>query len=199
MDIERLKTAWQKHSAATADWLSGSNLAATLDRRVRRLERQVFWRDIRETLAAMIGVIIFGLLAWYTASPVARTGAALTVVAAIFIVAHLHRTRARVSAPDPSLPLMAYCRRALDRVDGQIALLRSVLWWYILPLLIGCNLVFAGQAGLGVISLVYAALSLSFGVFVYRLNQRAVNKTLLPLREELEVCLRSVEANGETR
>jgi hypothetical protein len=58
---------------------------------------------------------------------------------------------------------------------------------------------FAGQTGLGVVSLVYAALSLSFGVFVYRLNQRAVNKTLLPLREELEDCLRSVEANGESR
>jgi hypothetical protein len=59
--------------------------------------------------------------------------------------------------------------------------------------------VFAGQAGLGVISLVYAALTLAFGVFVHRLNQRAVNKTLLPLREELELCLRSVEANGESR
>jgi hypothetical protein len=199
MDIERLKTAWQKRSAAPAHRVSGGNLAATLDRRVRRLERQVFWRDIRETVAAIIGVIIFGLFAWYTASPVARAGAALTVVAAIFIVAHLHRTRARVSAADPSLPVIAYCRGALDRVDAQIALLRSVLWWYILPILIGCNLVFAGQAGLGVISLVYAAVTLAFGVFVYRLNQRAVNKTLLPLREELALCLRSLEANGESR
>ena len=58
---------------------------------------------------------------------------------------------------------------------------------------------FAGQAGLAVISLVYAAATLAFDVFVYRLNQRAVNKTLLPLREELEVCLRSVEANGDGR
>jgi hypothetical protein len=169
--------------------VSGGNLAATLKRRVRRLERQVFWRDIRETVAAIIGVIIFGMFAWYTASP----------VAAIFIVAHLHRTRARVSAADPSLPLIAYCRSALDRVDAQIALLQSVLWWYILPILVGYNLVFAGQAGLAVISLVYAAATLAFGVFIYRLNQRAVNKTLLPLREQLEVSLRSVEANGESR
>jgi hypothetical protein len=67
-----------------------------------------------------------------------------------------------------------------------------------LPILIGYK-VFAGQAGLAVISLVYAAATLAFGVFIYRLNQRAVNKTLLPLREQLEVCLRSVEANGESR
>lgn len=199
MDIERLKTAWQKRSAAPGDLVSGGNLAATLEQRVRRLERQVFGRDIVETVAAMIVIIIFGRFAWYMASPVARAGATLTILWGIFVVVHLHRTRGRIRPPDPSLPMIAYCRRALDRVDAQIALLRSVLWWYILPPLISCNLGFAGLAGLGVRSLVYAASSVALGVFVYWLNQRAVKKTLLPLREELELCLRSVEANGESR
>ena len=55
-----------------------------------------------------------------------------------------------------------FCRIELDRLDRQIQLLRSVLWWYIAPCILGVNIMFVGMAGLGIDSLVYFIVTLLF-------------------------------------
>ena len=57
----------------------------------------------------------------------------------LFIIWKLHRTR-MIQRPAPlDAPVQEFCRIELDRLDRQIQLLRSVLWWYIAPLHGGCQ------------------------------------------------------------
>jgi hypothetical protein len=73
----------------------------------------------------------------------------------------------------------------LGRLDRQIQLLRSVLWWYIAPGIIGVNTMFIGLAGFGIGSLAYCVLTLLLAWGIYELNMRAVAKQLVPPRNEL--------------
>jgi CubicO group peptidase (beta-lactamase class C family) len=71
----------------------------------------------------------------------------------------------------------------------QIRLLHSVWWWYLLPLLAGVNLVFAGCNSSVAANLGYAFAVLLLYIFLYWLNQRAVKRKLLPMKAELEALI----------
>jgi hypothetical protein len=116
---------------------------------------------------------------------VSKLGAALLVCWAGFIIYKLHWTRTIQQPASLDAPVREFCRIELDRLDRQIRLLRSVLWWYIAPCMIGVNIFFVGLAGLGMASLVYAIVTLLLGWGIYALNMRAVAKELAPRRNEL--------------
>ncbi|MPY90483.1 MAG: hypothetical protein GEU99_21490 [Luteitalea sp.] len=194
MTVERCKDAWQ-HRPLDTESERREDATTAIEHRVRKLDRHVFRRDFIETIAAVGVIAFFSVVAWRPASSLTRAGAIFTGVAAVFIVLHFHRTRRETRPPGPDLPLNEFCRRARDRVDAQIRLLRSVLWWYILPLLIGVNLVVAGAAS-PTFAAVYAATTIAFGALLYWLNQRAA-ATLAGLRRELNGSVQSFERNGE--
>ena len=128
----------------------------------------------------------------------ARLGA-LIVVAGIAFVAYRLFTARRLTTDrtiDPALPVATALRTELAEVDAQIALLESVAWWYVAPLLGGSVLLAAGSRGLAGWSYtlgytVFAAL-LGWGIIV--LNHRAVRRTLQPKRREIMALLAQIES-----
>ena len=171
-----------------------------------RFDRAIWWRDWRETAAAVIVAAAFGRM-WPYSPPAARVGIVLAVLGAVFVIGWLWRAQRLRPRPAPDLPPADALRAALARVDIQIGLLRSVAWWYLLPLAVGpLVLVYAGYAEMlqdmpvldtalkvgFMVFLWIAPLLLLGGVFgfVYWLNQRAVRKDLLPLRDRLLHLLR---------
>jgi CubicO group peptidase (beta-lactamase class C family) len=85
-------------------------------------------------------------------------------------------------------------RCELRKVQVQIDLLRSILWWYLLPLGVGVVVYNRGIAGSLWAWISYVAFVIALFVFIYWLNQRAVRKTLLPLKSEIEALLHSAES-----
>ncbi|TVR61019.1 MAG: hypothetical protein EA422_13030 [Gemmatimonadales bacterium] len=79
---------------------------------------------------------------------------------------------------------------------GQIRLLQSVLWWYVLPLLMGVILVFGGAMGPGLATALYSVGLAVFGAGVYWLNQQAVRLELLPRYRELDTLVRQFAEEG---
>ena len=85
-----------------------------------------------------------------------------------------------------------FCKTEIERLDRQIQLLRSVLWWYISPIMVGVNLVYFGINGVGAGSLAYCIFTLFLGWWIYSVNQKAVAKSLVPVREELSDLFREL-------
>lgn len=138
-----------------------------------------------ETLACVVGIVLFGGAFFDLDHPVAKTGAGIILVSLVYIIYKLHRTRTADEHSPWSDSLRDFCGKEIVRIDRQIQLVRSVLWWYIAPILVGCNLVFFGANGLSAFAVGYCLFTLVFAWGIYALNQRAVVRHLMPVRNEL--------------
>ena len=94
---------------------------------------------------------------------------------------------------EPNAPIFDAVRVELRKVENQIRLLKSVAWWYLLPLFIGVILHNLGGEGGFLSKLLYFAFVLALYGFIYWLNQRAVKTNLLPLKRGLQALLHSAE------
>jgi len=197
MNLDDLREPWQRRNREFTG-ATLKELAKAVATRAATFERDIRRRDWIETAAAVFVIGVFGSCVFQSTFPlIARLGMALIILGTLEIVIVLHWTRRRGGPPGADLPLADYFSGQLVRVERQIWLLRYVNWWYSSPPLIGACIFFFG--GLFAEPLpwqisvpVFAALCglvLLFGWKVYRINQRAVDKELLPLQRELaELC-----------
>lgn len=186
MTFDDLPSAWQQgpqdRPMAAED---REAVVASVCRRVERLSGELDRRDLLETAAAVVVILFFGGFLLSSQNLVAKSGAAVIVIWAIFIIVKLYRTRSVQKHSPVDAPVREFCRTEVERLDRQIQLVRSVLWWYIAPCIVAVNLFFVGVAGLGIASVLYCAATLLFAAGIYVLNQRAARKSLVPVRDEL--------------
>jgi hypothetical protein len=148
-------------------------------RGARAFERTIRRRNLREYVAAALVTIFFGWQAAAAAEPATRIGAILTVAGTAFIVFRLRR-HGSAAAPAADLglrPCLDFHRAELER---QRDLLRSVWYWYLLPLVPGLLVMLAGRLlaqpqsiwRVGPYALVCAAIFFA----IARLNSRAARE-----------------------
>jgi hypothetical protein len=149
-----------------------------LVRDVQQFERRIRERNRREVLAGLFVVVGYGAFLWRGPELLSRIGCGLAITGALFIIYRI-RTRG-VAHPVPTdgalSAAMAVYRRELER---QRDLLRTVTWWYLLPLLPSMVVLTLGQAimrsqpapALRVFGFV-----LLIGALIRQLNQRAARK-----------------------
>ncbi|MCA9030935.1 MAG: hypothetical protein KDA66_09015 [Planctomycetaceae bacterium] len=195
MTFDDLPQEWQnrKESDVPSDFTSREDTISQICRKVERLNGVLDRRDLLEIGAAVFVIIAFSGMTLTMKEIVSRIGAGLVVISAIYIIFTLLRARAVAPRAAVDAPLIDFCRREVDRIQQQIALLKSVLWWYIGPIILGANLVFTGATGVGWFSAVYLLITILFGAWVYWLNERAVVKSLVPPRDELLGLLTELE------
>jgi len=90
----------------------------------------------------------------------------------------------------------------LNAVRAQSRLLGSVLWWYLLPLFVGVTVATWGLRIDPFTKILCTVFFVAVNAFIYRLNQRARAKQLLPLEAQLESLIHSAETGeppDETR
>ena len=185
MNLDELGQEWRATNEHAATKEQRDQLIAATCRRVERFWGRIFRRDMIETVAAVFVIIFFGRFMTRSDHVIASIGAGILVFWGPFIIWKLHRAR-MIQQPAPlDAPVREFCRIELDRLDRQISLLRSVLWWYIAPCIVGVNTFFIGLAGFGIASLVYCIVTLLLAWGIYALNMRAVAKQLLTARDEL--------------
>jgi uncharacterized membrane protein YbaN (DUF454 family) len=114
-------------------------------RDVRKFERRIRQRNRREVVAGLFVVVGFGVSLWRGPELVSRIGCGLAMAGALFIIYRI-RTRG-VAHPVPTdvalSAAMAVYRRELERLRE---LLRTMTWWYLLPLLPAMVVLMLGQA-----------------------------------------------------
>ncbi len=195
MTNDELKDIWTRQSGATA--IVTPEKVWRLAKASERFEHTIFWRNAREWIAT---VVLEGLLLWSILSrptvPWLLVGAAVLVCWPMTYATLLRRKR-----PDPDLSrrVSEHLRDSIASVQQQIALLRSVLWWYLTPCVLAILLIFVDlrQWERGFIHNVVA---FGVGIFLYvgiwLLNQRAVRKDLEPRLRRLQEALAELEGGA---
>jgi hypothetical protein len=193
MELDDLKGAW-----ANAGQTAGGASLDELIPRLRRLRRGLFWRDVREIVAAAVLFPLFAWLGWIgqlRGEPLApRIGIALLLAGLLVAVAVLLWAR-RPRASSGS-PVGEHLRSELAHIDRQIFILRHIAWWYVAPIFVGINLFIAGVRGAtSMFSITYATVTLAFSVFIVWLNRQGARK-LGGLRDSLR---RGLDALNESQ
>ena len=185
MTFDDLRSPWKDSNGETMPPEKREELVARVCRRVERLGATILHRDVIETVAAAVVVFVFSSMCLTLDKLLAKVGSAIVVISACYIIYRLHRTRMDRERSSLDASIRDFCNTEIERLDRQIQLLRSVLGWYISPILVGVNLVFIGITGGGVVSIAYCIFTLLLGWWIHSQNQKAVAKSLLPVREEL--------------
>jgi len=197
MNDDELKKLWQQQPLRDPA-ISPAQVMSAMQSKTTQLRRTLLVRDVRELVACVIVGVVFGIYYFIFRAPIMRLGALITVAGSIFIAWKILHARRTTPPAKPDATLVESLRAELHSVRTQSKLLRSVLWWYLLPLAVGAivfvwgslsnNFVFAL-----VFSVAFTLFTLALDVFIYRLNQRAVSQQLLPLEAQLESLLHSAE------
>jgi hypothetical protein len=119
---------WQGRMACVED---PDRVARTIMAQVWRFDQTLFWRNAREYAAGLVLLIVFlGQLVIGDD----RVGALVGIGCVGFVLGYLWWKHRGLHPLDPALDAMAYKAALLARVDDQIRLLRSLTYWYLLPL-----------------------------------------------------------------
>jgi hypothetical protein len=189
MTDPELKQLWQHQKLSAPPPVPGPDLVREMERRMRKFDRTIFWRDARELGACGVLMLWFGLALFRQTTALTRAGNGIIVASCVVIATGiLSARRAQRSFLNPR-PVRDFLRGERAKVSRQIRLLRTVLWWYILPLFCGAALSVLGEpVGAWGKALAVAAL-VPVGWFVHWLNQQAVRRSLMPLQSELDSTL----------
>jgi hypothetical protein len=120
---------WQESVIDTPD---AQRLARSMGRMaLAQFDRAILHHDLRE-----YGAFVFLLLFFIGQAGVGgdRVQAAVGITGGLVVVSYLWWQHRRSSPLDPSADGRAYQAALLDRLDGQIRLLKSIRYWYLLPL-----------------------------------------------------------------
>jgi len=152
--------------------------AELIRKRANKLEHRVWWRNAREYVGSLIGVVLFASFIPKTHDPLFRIAYGLFIAGMVWIVIQLRRKASARSIPfeaDTSTRLRLY-RAELER---QRDVVKNVWPWYLAPLVPGFvvyTIAYAiafprplSWAGLALLDATIAALF--YGV--WRMNMRA--------------------------
>jgi hypothetical protein len=194
MSLEDIKREWRKEMDRS---ISSSELQELLDvvqRRCAGSERTIHGRDVREVLAAVFVVGTFAAM-WplYRSSGVAILGVALVCLGAALIIYVLMSAR----QPEPlsfHASVLDFSKNRLAWLDGQIRLLRTVAWWYVAPICVGCLLLAWGiTSGAWLAFGLQAILTLAVAAGIVVLNQWTVRHSVQPVRDDLAQLIEALE------
>lgn len=189
MTFDDLREQWQESNAQATNQQLREEALVRVCRGAERIKAKVLSRDIIETVAAIGAFLFFGIAIFNMPSLMARIGTAIILVWCVQVVWRLHHTRLKGRMTKIDLTVCQYYQREVEDVERQIAMLRNILWWYVLPGFVGVNLVFSGLSASLLVSGVYFVVTLLFCGGVVWLNHRAVRITFLPLRKEINALL----------
>jgi hypothetical protein len=198
MNLDDAKALWSSDNEPTDDTmsthtLSDSDILRLVKEQSEAFDKKIWRRDLLESIAAVAVFLFFGWLAWHDPSQLVRAGSLIIMGGSTLIFWRLRRVRTRFADVSAGQPVKQMLQQERAKVDAQIRLLESVLWWYIAPLLVGLLLVTVGDSGWSTFTFVYGAVVLLGATGIYVLNQRAVRRSLRPRRKELTRLLKQVD------
>jgi hypothetical protein len=181
MNPSELEQIWKRQVPGALSQENLTRIATSVRKVDRKFRRRIWWRDLREIAAVLILAVWFGLsgrtwLRW------------LAVANILFVAAWIIRSRI-VVRPDREMPsVIERLQQMIRETEMQINLLRSVLWWYLLPCAVALFVMMLDSPPRNFSSsqrLISVGPLILLFLAIYWLNQWAVRKKLRPQREHL--------------
>lgn len=127
-----LKNIWDKSSQKERVKLDITKLLIELKNEMNNFDRKIKRRDRREIIACFIGMVGFGIMTIYIPFIVTKIACILTIGWFGYVI-HRLRNVSRQAEPDVTLSFRDQLNQRKQYLQKQADLLRSVLYWYILP------------------------------------------------------------------
>ena len=199
MNFKQLADLWRSQRNQSLMIYEDNVIEAVRDEH-RREERRLFWLNIQEVIPAVILFLIFGWrgLVTETGTWAFFTAALLCLGVGVFLCGSTIRQRVRESAFGDSVKEQLL--RAVSQVKHRERLFRNILWWYLLPGVLGWGVIVYEKMfkdGVSTFEFFYVAFCFVFFAWVYWINRRVAVKRYVPRRKQLEEMLHDIESDGE--
>ena len=191
MNASELENIWNEQGAIKPDPKDIAKIATAVRSGDRKFRRTIWWRDLREIGTALILAAVFG--------NVGQTGFRwIAVASCLFVAGFIIRSRVGEKFRAGQASVADQVQQMIRGTETQIRLLRSVVWWYLLPCAIGTVAIVLDRAyahdrlprRVDPFHLpIFFVTMIMLAIGVYWLNQRAVRKHLEPRRASLRQML----------
>ncbi len=193
---DELIKIWQSSPNQERVKFEKSRLMIDVQTSVDRLHKAIKFRDLREIIAAMIVIPIFGLYAFIFPFILSKIASVLIILYAIFVIIRL-RSAKKHKPGEFTETYLEYLLKTRDYIRIQKRLLETVLYWYILPGLTLVTMFTIGFFESPKVSTGMFVFSFAFyfvvGVGLYLLNKRAVKKVIDPQLEKVEQLIKVIQ------
>jgi len=189
--LDDLKEEWQQEIEPRKCENNLKTLVAEVKTKTLKIDKEIKRRDILEISIAilLIPFWLYGLFS--SAGTIQSIGLWILIIACLFIPYKL--IKAKQVSPTKDASVKGFLLQEQEKLKLQKALISSVVWWYLLPLVTGIILVTLGGTvnELGVpqiteqLVIYYGFLGL-LCIAVYLLNKRAAHKKFAPLLIQVE-------------
>ena len=126
-----MKRVWQGQESSS-DSISLDQVCV----KASRFQGKIWWRNLREYVAAVLVVTVFAFYIWAYQTPLLRIGSALCIIGCLYAMIQLHkRGSARTLARDLGATKGLQFHRG--ELEKQRNALQGIWSWYLLPLVPG--------------------------------------------------------------
>jgi len=165
-----------------------------VETRARRFERTIFWRNIREYVAAAVGAVVFTLWAFHVDTLLERVGYATVSAGGVWVILFMWLMQRSGQAPLPESSGEVYKEALLAMYDRQILLTRTAWAWYVLPCITGLVVASLGHDHAPMFGFMMASFLVAVGVAIALLNWK-VSKTLAAEKRDLQRLLEGTDGH----
>lgn len=187
---KELKKLWQDAAPTEKIKFEKSKLLIDLDYELKKMERQIKNRDLREIIVALLLIPFFIYLAINAELLLSQIAAGLLVIYCCFVIYKLRSVK-RYKKDNFSGSLKEQLQQMRIYVQKERNLLDTVLYWYLLPAAFPILLFFGSTVGVGLKLVIYGLVLVAVFTGIYFMNKNAVKQNFDPVLEQLD------EAIGE--
>jgi hypothetical protein len=117
--------------------IKGDEMRSVVLKKIRAFDRTIRLRNLRETVGSLAVAAFFIFLATVQRNTIERSGSAIVVAGALWIIYYIHRYGTGPAEPAPDQPVESFRRALALKYEHQIRLLRRAKFWYLLPIYVG--------------------------------------------------------------
>ena len=131
MEEQELKDIWLRSSVKEEITINNSKLMSNFKSKMERRERIVRRRDLKETIAAIIGVALYSIIIFKKPFSVSSIGAILMILSMVNLVFRLYNNRKSKFTQDLFSPIKEQLLQQRAFMLSQAKLLRNVFWLFL--------------------------------------------------------------------
>lgn len=160
-----------------------------LEKNISKFDKILAFRNLREYTAGILVAIVFtGYLIYLNLTPIAKAGAVLIILHSFYYVWRIWNTRNKKNNISNNESILRELTEIRAYYEQEMILLKSILYWAILPIIPGFILFYIGTHSSFTLINVGRDIIIILSIFVviWWLNQNAAKKKFLPLIKDID-------------
>lgn len=189
---QEIKNLWKNASAEYQVNIDKTLLIFRMDKELDKMSRIVKFRNIRETLIAVIVIIIFCYSFSTTSILLLRIGLVLSISSVLYSLYKMYKVRSLAKEAEASSSIIEQLEASKKYWLSESLLLKSVHKRFVLLLPGYVCVVWATTWGAGMLTAKFIFF-VAIGVGLYYVNRRAEKKSIQPLLKKIDDAIAQLE------